>query len=72
MATQEKLFTITALKAEKNTVKKILKKFRKHISDSDKSKVFNIQGNRMMQFHVVCTEETFSEIISAMNGTRVY
>lgn len=72
MATQEKLFTITALKSEKKLVKRTLKKFRKAISDSDKTKVFDVNGCRMLNFGVVCTEEAFLEIITAMNGTRLY
>lgn len=72
MATQEKLYTITALKSEKKQVEQILKDFRKDIVDSDKTKVFKVQGLLMINYTVVCSEETFSEIVKAMNGSRIY
>lgn len=72
MATNVKLFTLTILQSEERAVKQILKKFRKDIIDSDKSKVFRVDGFKLMSYHVVCTEEIFTEIVQAANGQRIY
>ncbi len=72
MAMNEKLFTITALKSERKQLNSALKSLGKDIIDFQRSKVFEVQGMQMVNYSVVCTEETLNKIIPVINGQRIY
>lgn len=68
----EKLFTFTLIEKEVDIFEQLIKDCGDLVLDFDKSKTFNVQGYNLINYNVVCTEETFSGINIAMNGTRLY
>lgn len=72
MATQEKLFTLTVTETEVEATEQKLKELGNEILDSEKTKVFDVQGFRILNYSIVCSEETLEKIISAVNATRLY
>ena len=72
MATQEKLFMLTVMETDVEATEQILKELENEILDFEKSKVFDVQGFRILNYSVVCSEETLEKIISVVNATRLY
>lgn len=68
----KKLFTMMTLETEAEKLESLLNTYRVGLNDWDKSKVFDIQGYRLMVYTVVCEEDTFVAITQAMGGTRMY
>lgn len=72
MATQEKLFTLTVMETDVEATEQKLKELENEILDSEKTKVFDVQGFRILNYSVVCSEETLEKIMSVMNAKRLY
>lgn len=68
----EKVFTVYAMESEIELVEGVIEKYRYAISDSDKSKLFHIQGYGVILYHIVCEEETFEKIQAEVFGLRIY
>ena len=68
----KKVYTMLVTEMDTARMEKILNTFRVGLNDWDKSKVFTIQGFRMVNYTIVCEEELFTSIVNVMNGTRVY
>lgn len=68
----EKIFTLLVTVEELEDAKKILK--NNHVEDDniDISKVFNVQGYKLVYFIFVTDEKTFIKITKDVNGKRVY
>lgn len=68
----EKIFTVLTTKEEVKTLKKVLKVFDIAKKNIDISKVFVVQGCKLVYFAFVTDEETFTEITKSINGQRIY
>ena len=71
-STQEKLFTLTLMETDVEATEQKLKELGNEILDSEKTKVFDVQGFRILNYSIVCSEETLEKIISAVNATKLY
>lgn len=68
----KKIFTITVGIQETERMEKLLNAFRIGLNDWDKSKIFNIQNMKLVNYTILCEEDLFTSIVNQMNATRVY
>lgn len=68
-----KIYTMTIMENEKDQMNEVMKKHENEIDDFQVSKTFRVNGLVDVIFYIIVTnEETFTSIISEMNGTRMY
>ena len=68
-----KIYTMTITENEKDQMNEVMKKHENEIDDFQVSKTFRVNGLVDVIIYIVVTnEETFTSIISEMNGTRMY
>lgn len=67
-----KVFTLLSAKHEVKDVKQTLKKFNIKRKDMNISKVFTVNGNKLVSCTIITDEETFTKIVEAINGERIY
>lgn len=46
----------------------VLNRFRVGLNDWDRSKVFEIQNRRVVNYTIVCDEETYQDIVNMMKS----
>lgn len=63
-----RIFTLTTYETYIGAIESILNAFRIGLNDWDKSKVFEVQGCRMLTYTIVTDEETFNNIVNRING----
>lgn len=68
----KKVFTALVTVDERERMEKVLNTYRIGLNDWDKTKTFDVQGNKVINYTIICEEDTFNNIVSAINGTRVY
>lgn len=69
----KKIYTVTVTTEESKELKKILKGYPSiKRKDVDKTKVFEIQGFKIVQYAIVCEEHIFMEITEKINGEIIY
>lgn len=68
----KKIYTFLVVAEDVTRMESNLNKLRIGLNDWDKSKVFNIQGNNLVNYTIMCDEETFVSLTNIMNATRVY
>lgn len=68
----KKIFTIVVGIQETERMEKLLNAFRIGLNDWDKSKIFNIQNMKFVNYTILCEEDLFISIVNQMNAIRVY
>ena len=68
----KKVFTMLVMANDTTRMEKLFNMFRIGLNDWDRSKIFDIQGNQVVNYTIVCEEAQFNELVNQMNGTRVY
>lgn len=67
-----KVYTMLISENETTLLEKTLNTFRIGLNDWDRSKTFELQNVRVVNYTIVCSEELFASIVNVMNGLRVY
>lgn len=68
----KKVFTMLAVADDRERMEKVLNTYRIGLNEWDKTKIFDLQGTKLINYTIVCEENVFNSIVETMNGTRVY
>ena len=68
----KRIFNMLVMDNDTARLESLLNSLRIGLNDWDKSKTFNIQNIRLINYTIICEEDVFTYIVSIMNGTRVY
>jgi hypothetical protein len=68
----KKVFTFLVAKNEAVKLEELLNNFRIGLNDWDRSKVLDVQGEALVNYTIVCDDDTFNSIVNQMYATRVY
>jgi hypothetical protein len=68
----KKVFTFLVAKNEAVKLEGLLNNFRIGLNDWDRSKVLDVQGEALVNYTIVCDDDTFNSIVNQMYATRVY
>ena len=67
-----KIYTFLVAAEESEKLEALLNIFRIGLNEWDRSKTFEVQGHRLINYTIVCEEERFVSITNLMNGIRAY
>lgn len=67
-----KIFTFLSTVEESERLESLLNTFRIGLNNWDKSKVFEVQGHKLINYTIVTNEETFRSLTTEMNAQRMY
>lgn len=68
----KKIFTMLVVAEDTNRMESVLNTFRIGLNDWDRTKTFEIDGVKLVNYTILCEENQFTSIVNQMNGTRVY
>ena len=64
----KELFVKVVWVEDTTKMEKVLNMYRVGLNDWDRSKVFNYNGGRIVNYTIMCTKETYEAINSAMES----
>ena len=68
----KKVFTMLIGVNDVTLMERTLNNFRIGLNDWDKTRVLTIDDTQVVNYTIICDEETFTSIVNVLNGTRVY
>ena len=68
----KKVYTMLVGENETTNMEKTLNSFRIGLNEWDRTKMFDVQGSRFVNYTIICSEDQFESIVNVMNGQRVY
>lgn len=67
-----KLFTFLVTVEESTRLESLFNTFRIGLNDWDKSRIFEVQGKKLINYTVVTNEGTFGALTMAMGAIRTF
>lgn len=66
------VFTMLVVAEDRERMEKVLNTYRIGLDEWDKTKIFELNGVKLINYTIVCENSVFNSIVETMNGTRVY
>ena len=63
----KKIYTLLVAESNRSKVESIFNTFRIGMNDWDVSKVFEVNGLRVINYTIMCDEETYTSIVNILN-----
>ena len=69
----KKIYTMLVVASDCERMEKSLNMFHVGLNDWDKSKAFKVADTiEVVNYTILCDDETFTSVTEVMNGTRVF
>ena len=66
------VYTMLIVAEDRERMEKVLNTYRIGLDEWDKTKTFELNGVKLINYTIVCENDVFNSIVETMNGTRVY
>ena len=66
------VYTMLVVAEDRERMEKVLNTYRVGLDEWDKTKIFELNGVKLINYTIVCENSVFNSIVETMNGTRVY
>lgn len=66
------VYTMLVVAEDRERMEKVLNTYRIGLDEWDKTKIFDLNGVKLINYTIVCENSVFNSIVETMNGTRVY